>query len=288
MIINFEDNEKQVNTGQSQVEGDSNISKDLSPSLETKYKFWVSTFFGDLDEMNYFKLWIKKRSKIWIFGYEICPNSGRPHLQTFFEHKAKYGCPYSILVKAFPTTYFRKADSNIQNNISYCAKSGEFETNYITPKILNLIKPENFYQWQSDIINLITESPNDRTIYWFWEESGCSGKTAIAKYIAANYNAICVSGKSENCKNAILQYFNLKKYYPDIIIYNVPRSNHEFINYEGMESIKDGFFYCGKYEGGMALFNSPHVIVFANDKPDYDKLSSDRWHVSELNRPTVI
>ena len=47
-----------------------------------------------------------------------------------------------------------------------------------------------------------------------------------------------------------------------------------------LESIKDMFFYSGKYEGGMVCGPNPHVMVFANEPPEYGILSKDR--VKEL------
>lgn len=41
-------------------------------------------------------------------------------------------------------------------------------------------------------------------------------------------------------------------------------------------------FYSGKYEGGMVCGPSPHLCIFANERPDLIKLSSDRWKVFEI------
>jgi len=54
------------------------------------------------------------------------------------------------------------------------------------------------------------------------------------------------------------------------------------MSYTGMEEIKDMFFYSGKYEGGMVCGRNPHVMVFANEPPDYDKMSANRWKVTEI------
>ena len=41
-------------------------------------------------------------------------------------------------------------------------------------------------------------------------------------------------------------------------------------------------FFSGKYESGMVRYNKPHVIIFANCRPDIEKLSKDRWKVKCL------
>lgn len=69
---------------------------------------------------------------------------------------------------------------------------------------------------------------------------------------------------------------------PKIIIIDIPRYNMDYISYGGMEEIKNGCFFSSKYEGGMVLMNSPHVIVFANQPPDEGMMSKDRWKVKLL------
>ena len=70
-----------------------------------------------------------------------------------------------------------------------------------------------------------------------------------------------------------------------MIIIDIPRSKSEFVSYSGIEEIKDMFFFCGKYESSMVCGENPHVIVFSNTEPDYDKLSSDRWSIVNVGAP---
>lgn len=227
--------------------------------------------------------WLYERCVSFAFQEEIGKETHTPHLQGVISLKKR-----SRLDEIkYPRIHWEYPVKNVAAAYIYCTKedtrkpnTSPYLFNYTVPKPLKLI--ENFYEWQTNIINLIKKEPDDRTIYWYWEPNGCAGKTALAKYICTKFNAICVSGKSNDCKFAIVAYKKIKGIYPDIIIYNVPRCNHDYISYEGMESIKDGFFFSGKYESCQAIFNSPHILVFANDEPDYDKVSKDRWHVVEL------
>jgi len=83
-------------------------------------------------------------------------------------------------------------------------------------------------------------------------------------------------------KNGIVTYNDTNKCLPKIVLINVPRSSLDFVSYTGLEEIKDMFFYSGKYEGGMVCGASPHVIIFANEEPDYNKMSSDRFKVRRI------
>lgn len=98
-----------------------------------------------------------------------------------------------------------------------------------------------------------------------------------------NYrNTIVLSGKANDMKNGIIQYLKNNERTPDIILINITRTKQAYLSYAGIEQIKDMFFYCGKYEGGMVCDTSPHVICFSNDEPDYDRVSIDRWKIQDV------
>ena len=51
----------------------------------------------------------------------------------------------------------------------------------------------------------------------------------------------------------------------------------EYINYAAIENIYNGLISCNKYESCILRYNPPkRIIVFANEEPDYEKLSGDR------------
>ena len=150
---------------------------------------------------------------------------------------------------------------------------------------LDVITPEK--SWQLDIMRLIGEKPDYRTIHWYWDSVGNTGKSAFTKYLCAEHDALCVSGKSNDCKYAIVQYKEKKKTYPKIIIFDVPRTNIDYLNYEAIESIKNGCFFSGKYECTQVVMNCPHVIIFANSSPIEHKLSKDRWNIVMIEPENV-
>jgi hypothetical protein len=54
------------------------------------------------------------------------------------------------------------------------------------------------------------------------------------------------------------------------------------VSFQGLEEIKDMLFYSGKYEGGMVCGPCPHMCIFANEPPELEKFSSDRWKVFKI------
>ena len=112
------------------------------------------------------------------------------------------------------------------------------------------------------------------------------GKNAFTKYLCAKHDALVVSGKSGDAKYLIVKYQEKHGVYPEIIIFDIPRCNLNYISWESMEKIKDGCFASTKYECDMVLMNAPHILCFANDEPD-GNLSQDRWRIGKIENMII-
>ena len=144
---------------------------------------------------------------------------------------------------------------------------------------------DNLYPWQEDIINIIKQEPDDRTIYWFYSEDGNRGKTTFCKYLTRKYEAICLSGKASDMKHGISEYKKQNGFCPELILSNISKSfDPNYLSYGGIEDCKDMYFHSGKYEGGMIDGNCPHLIVFSNFYPDTSKMMGDRWYIRKINK----
>jgi len=136
---------------------------------------------------------------------------------------------------------------------------------------------------KEEILKLISEEPDDRTIHWYWEPEGKVGKTALAKHIVMNKRGLYVSGRCNDVKCAIKAYLEKHNDEIDIVLWDIPRELEEYISFDAIESVKNGIFFCGKYESDQVWFDPPHVIIFANFEPRLSALSKDRWHVVKIN-----
>ncbi|KAK7505378.1 hypothetical protein BaRGS_00003540 [Batillaria attramentaria] len=72
-----------------------------------------------------------------------------------------------------------------------------------------------------------------------------------------------------------------------VVIFDLARSQEDHINYEIIESIKNGVMFSSKYESQMKIFPPPHVVIFANFPPNLRKLSQDRWDI-KFNSDEVL
>lgn len=225
----------------------------------------------------------RKQSQGYVIGKEIAP-SGTPHLQGYVE---------SIYPKKIrPITEFKlpvqikwiAAKGKRDENQSYCSKDDDYISwGTCTIKLPYTINIELF-EWQKIIVDILNTPPDDRKIYWFWEEEGCAGKTTFQKWIFLNFENVAVlSGKATDMKNGIIKFHDQHQNLPVIVLINIPRCQEvDHVSWQGIEEIKDMFFFSGKYEGGMICGPNPHVIIFSNQEPPLEKLSGDRWVVTHI------
>lgn len=222
----------------------------------------------------------------YVIQYEI-GHEGTPHLQgaVYFDSQRT-----EIQVDEIDgKTHWEKA-RNKKACLDYCQKidtaAGRiwhrgFALHPKDPLLLLDLRP-----WQKDVMKIIEEEPDNRTIHWFWDREGAAGKTILAKSLAITKGAIILSGKATDIQYAISQQVN--KHYKEvkIIIFNYSRSNEEHLSYQALEQVKDGLFFSSKYESEMCIYDCPHVFCFANFAPQQSKLSQDRWDIKEINDVT--
>lgn len=218
-----------------------------------------------------------------IYGKEVGENN-TPHLQGYIEFKE--GKTLSRMKKYIPRAHFEYAKGNLESNMKYCSKDGNVYSTFPLTRLQKGIKKyENIIwkEWQQEVIDIVDGPINNRNIYWFYEETGNVGKSFLTKYLYMKYNAIIADGKKTDIFNQINNWLEKNKEEdPLLCLIDIPRACFNNISYAAIEKIQDGLMYSGKYEGGVCCFEPPHVIVFANEEPNYEKCSLDRWQVIKL------
>lgn len=269
----------------------------MSRQRSRQYCFTINNY-TDEDIIQWNNLEKTYGTKIlWIYGLEIGEDKKTPHIQGYicFENPRDF----KSLKKDFPKAHIEKAKGNKKQNFDYCKKDNNYKTNMAhlfinthelsIQKVLELeYKNVKWHPYQEDILNKLNGPVDKRKIFWYWEEKGNVGKSYLVKYICIKYNVIIGEGKMTDIFNQIntmmIDKGQKKGKIPSIIIIDVPRTSHQYINYAMIEKVKNGCIYSGKYEGGICIFPIPHIVVFANEKPDIHALSSDRLDISEIIR----
>lgn len=265
------------------------------PSKETKTQRTSQRIKHFMTWNNYKKSDIEKLKKkmdsickVYVFQEETGEN-GTPHLQgCFWLHKKARWTEFNLSKKI----HWEKV-INWKQSVEYCSKeetrSGNVYSKGITfPKKLKLI--EKLRPWQKDILKIIESEPDDRTVYWIYDQKGCNGKTVFSKYLHAKENAIIATAggnKDIACLLAVLKEGGRDLNDKNTFIFNFPRST-EGISYKAIESVKDGLMTSTKYESATLVFNCPHVICFSNELPDLYKLSEDRWNIKVIEDGRLV
>ena len=254
--------------------------KQVAPSL---YWFFTLNNFTEI-EFNSINSTVKEFCSEYRIQEEI-GEQGTHHLQGAIKLKIR-GRPIGIFKNK--RIWFRKTKYH-DKAVAYCRKEETATGNYILDSHPILSKIEEFdldipdKQWQLNIIDIVKNKADKRSINWYWESAGGAGKTCFSKYLVCMHDALYVSGKSADCKYSIVSYEKQFKKYPSIIIIDVPRTSLDYVNYEAIESIKNGLFFCTKYESCQVVMKCPHIFIFANELPNTSKLSLDRWNIIEIN-----
>lgn len=214
-------------------------------------------------------------------SHEVGEEGETPHIQGYLRFETKKR-PFEYFKPICDWIYWYKAKGSDKENLKYCSKENDPFFLLGFPKPVKTINPT--YEWEQEIIEIIKQEPDDRTIYWYWSKEGCKGKTSFCKYLTIHHKAIALSGKSADMKNGVIEYVKKNGDTPKLVLVPIPRSfDTDYLNYEGMENIKDMYFFSGKYEGGMVCGNCPHLIVFANEPPQTYKMSQDRWVIKQID-----
>lgn len=244
-------------------------------------KFWCFTLNNyTMDQVETLETTFRQHDVDYIFGEEK-GEKGTPHLQGYIECKGKVR-PVEFF-KLDKSIHWEKRKGNKEQNIKYCSKEGKVHTNMKIAKPLRdpwlECQPS---AWQLNLLNILDGEPDARKIYWYYDSEGGSGKSIFTKHICMTKNAIMVNGKGNDIKCGVTSHIE-KHGELDICIMDFPRTVEGYVSYSAIEEIKNGMFFNGKFESSMVMFNTPHIVIFANFLPDTSKLSKDRWVIENIS-----
>lgn len=285
---------------------ESNIKPQCSPALHwvftwNNYEKWDKDWYNTLSSID------SSIVPVLVFQEEEGDENGVPHIQGALSFRSK-NRPFSLnLPKSIIWILGNACD--VKGNEkpprmckAILKKSREYACKLHTrkpgavPYMRGFAKDveeyivhiENKYEWQKEIDELVASEPDERSIYWIWGD-GNVGKTYYQKHLfTTGERVVILGGKASDCKNAIVDYKSKNNRIPRTILINVTRDKRRDVSYDTLETIKDMIFYSGKYEGGMVCGKNPHVIVFANNPPDTEKMSMDRWWIRKIENMKLV
>ena len=145
--------------------------------------------------------------------------------------------------------------------------------------------------WQQSLLEYM--KPSDREIIWVIGKKGNEGKTWFQKYMESKYGwSKIICGINLKMKGgSICQLLRKRSLLTtDIFLFDVGKAKtEERINYDVLESIKNGWITADKYNSEQFRCHTPNtVVVFSNEKPDVKEAVKDRWKILQIKGDDLI
>lgn len=129
--------------------------------------------------------------------------------------------------------------------------------------------------WQELLYHDLTLASGDRKIIFIVDPLGNSGKSWFAHYYVGLHDNAQVLLPGKKADMSYVLRIDIR-----VLFVDAPRSKQgEFIQYDFLEDVKNGFVFCPKYESSIKYLGSIHVVVMMNERPDETKLSIDRYDI---------
>lgn len=218
---------------------------------------------------------LKEFCKKFVFQKEKGESTGYVHWQVFISLKTKER--FCTVKNLFPSKAHIEPCRDGWKASQYCKKTDTRLEGPYDEKTEFIKSIKELYPWQAKLRDELLTDPEDRKIKWIWDKEGNKGKTQFCKYMIMKHGATVLgNGQFKDIAQALPSN-------PKIVLFNVTRDLEDRINYSALEAVKDGLMFSGKYESRMKVFNSPHVVIFANFEPKKTAMSKDRWDIEELS-----
>lgn len=249
--------------------------------------------------MPLLKSFCTTQAKKWVFQLEKGAQTGKLHFQGYLNLKKK--SRKSPLLSAISNHLdlsvraVTVSPSSAVGRAALCEYAMKPETRvdgpwadrpiYLGQDLFKTPRP-----WQKEVITMLCNgaSPHPRKIYWYYDPVGSAGKSMLSKYLYFHHKILTLGySDAGNLLNLVFKNQGLPAYLFDLSRTKGGKTSMSDI-YQALESIKNGFFINTKYETGVACFLTPHVVVFSNELPKMDALSSDRWVIRHLSKVPFV
>lgn len=135
--------------------------------------------------------------------------------------------------------------------------------------------------WQSALYEQLKREPDSRSIFFIVDPVGNAGKSWFGHYYAFLHSNAQVMLPGKKADMAYTLDATIR-----VLFIDAPRSKQgEFLQYDFLEDVKNGYVFCPKYESRVKQLSKVHVVVFMNEDPDMNKLSKDRYVIRRVLTP---
>lgn len=134
-------------------------------------------------------------------------------------------------------------------------------------------------KWQGALYDALKLAPDPRTIHFIVDYNGNAGKSWFGHYYCYMHDNAQVLLPGKKADMAYMLNLLIR-----VLFIDAPRSKQgEFLQYDFLEDVKNGYIFSSKYESRCKQMQPCHVVVFMNEEPDMNKLSKDRYCIRRVN-----
>lgn len=256
-------------------------------------KKWFFTYHIKLNDESFEQAFerlegLKSLCDKFVWGEEYGKSGTTPHIQGAFILSGK------MRATTLQSNFFFNGVSlfklkNWESSLKYCIKEcNKIHSNVKLPRPLKVLQTEQLYPYQKSIVDYVKTEPNDRDIFWIWGDYNI-GKTQLSKYLCYNKLAFGpLEGEKKHILSVVADNTNEEAF---IIYLTAKESNYQNTNlFTVLEKIKDGFFmsHFGTDGTKPVYMNSPHILVFANAPPNFERTDMDpeRFIIKQIDEET--
>jgi len=134
--------------------------------------------------------------------------------------------------------------------------------------------------WQQELLTLLKGDISDRKIICCIDPKGEAGKSWFCDYYEKMFenSYLCNPGKHTDMVYAFYSTCSSPRViFIDVSMSRQDKDNRLILPYEFMEHAKNGRMTNTKYTSETFYFKRPHVVLFANQFPDEDKMAQNRF-----------
>lgn len=162
------------------------------------------------------------------------------------------------------------------------AKYQRFCIEYIQDNHPQITVPEfPLRPWQRHLKEKLEQPADRRKVIFVVDEVGNSGKSWFAHYytrLLGEKGQVLLPGRKADMAYALKPGIS-------VLFLDAPRSKQgEFIQYDFLEDLKNGYVFSTKYESRIKSYEPMHVVVNMNEPPDRTKLSEDRFVIINIRQ----
>lgn len=140
--------------------------------------------------------------------------------------------------------------------------------------------------WQKTLKANLEMPADDRSVWWFFDKQGGSGKSSFAVHMASVLGDACfISDGAGQLGDLKMSWQKASQAGAvDVVFIDMSRCQEQQTGaiYRFIETVKNKWCSNTKYQSEIFYTKQAHVVCFANNPPKVENLSMDRWKIFEL------